>query len=716
MDQCFGTRQAPRFRQDLETAVQRQLFYAFEATVLVQVVVYAALAALAHELGSVLGVAATSGFVVAVLAHLAAWRTQSYTWPLGVLAAVVVGWLTVETLRQGQALPAAAWWLAAIPFILGAAGLRWLAFATLVDFIAVTAWVQFGPAEPPWGLPAETGLHPLRRYIAVVGSEGLALALIAVAMRSRAALSAALDEARLQANGTAELKARFLAHMSHEIRTPLTGILGTAEILDSPHLSEPQRKQLVSLQQQSARSLLALINDALDFAKLEAGKVRLEERTVSMSDIIFEANELFATQAYAKGLELSCSSAPDVPSSFIGDALRLRQIVCNLVGNAVKFTESGGVHIHLSMAAALTGGPVEADARPSVRIDVTDSGPGIPATQLRHLFDAFVQADSSVSRRFGGTGLGLSISHELAELMGGRIEVTSTLGQGSSFALVVPLASPAVAGGPEPGAPADRSDLLFCTAQVGLERHLGSLLRDLRVSARFLDHLPGEQALDRVSTLLIDLPLVNTTAARSWLQAQVAGGKRVVLLTPVGADGLSELPSEVELLYKPVRRLALDDTLARTLRFPGRVPRGGSWPGRPPRDLRALLVEDNPVNQIVVQAMLAELGVASSVASQGREALEMATQARFDVVFMDINMPVMDGLEATRALRELESSRGTERTFVVGMSASCETADMQACSAAGMDAYLHKPFDLLQLRERLESLRPDHRSTHVVPA
>ena len=678
--------------QELEQAAQRPLFIALS---LFAVVLLAAYALLFLLQGALFLAAMAVLMVLAVVAcAVFAWRSGRFTGPLRALTMSLFVVLGLVTLQQGPGLPAAGWWLSVLPFILAGAGLYHLAIAAVLGFLAIFTTVSLGGALP--FLPLEPSIAPWRRYAAVAGSELLALVLIIVAMRSRARVTRALEAARAAAAAAATVKARFLANMSHEIRTPLTGIIGAAEVMDSPGLSDAQRHQLLVLQRQSARTLLALVNDVLDFGKLEAGQMRLERRPLDPRAIVFEANELFSVQAFAKGVELSSSCNPDVPQTVFGDALRLRQIVDNLVSNAVKFTDKGGVHVHLSVDAP---SPADPPDRRTLRIEVVDSGVGIPPDRLPRLFDAFMQADDTVTRRFGGTGLGLSIAQELARLMGGRIEVRSTPGQGSCFALVLGL--PVAAGPVRSVSPATRQDVVLACANKGLERHLKSLLHELRIDPAAVAHLPDEAELAACRLLLLDAPLLARPDARQWLARQAAAGRRVVVLTPLGADAVLGAPQDALLLYKPVRREALAAVLATAL---DAVPApGGSGPAPEPalpkRALHVLVAEDNPVNQVVVQAMLAELGATSVVASDGQQALDCLRDEPFDLVLMDVHMPRLDGLAATRALRAAE--RGGRRAVVLAMTATSESEDAQACLDAGMDGFLAKPFGLVQLREAL---------------
>ena len=675
--------------RDIDGTVQHRLFVLSACLILVLALGYGVVHALQGRYD--LAVLKAAGFGFTAACWWWASRTGQYAWPMIALGLVVFAVLAWEALQQGRDLPAAGWWLSIVPFVLAGAGLYRLAIGAVLGFIGVVTWLYFGPATmAPDPVPL---LGPWRRYSAVVGSELLALSLIILAMRRRAQVASALHTARQVAVEAAAVKTRFLSTMSHEIRTPLNGIIGAAELLDSPRLTNEQRLQLVVLQRQSANTLLALVNDVLDFAKLESGKLTLESRPVFLRGVLMEANQLFSTQAFAKGIELSSSCNADVPQTFLGDLTRLRQIVNNLVGNAVKFTSKGGVHIHLSLDA---GEPPAAGGKQWVRIEVVDSGPGIPEDRLDQLFKPFTQADDSVTRQFGGSGLGLTIAQELARLMGGRIEVRAKVGQGSSFSLVVPLTV-----GPQ--APAShiaghRSDVLLATANPDLERHVKSLLHELNVAPVTVERLPTDDELKPCSLLLIDAPLLHLPDADAWLARHGDAQRRIAVLTPLHVDAIVAAPSQALLVYKPVRREALEALLG-TPSSPALAPMNVREPetDAPARGIRVLVVEDNPVNQIVVQAMLAELGATSAIAQDGRQALACALAEPFDVVLMDVDMPGMDGLSATRELRKDEARLHRMRVPVVAMTANAESEEGAACRRAGMDGFLAKPFDLARL-------------------
>jgi len=609
-----------------------------------------------------------------------------------------------SSLQQGL-YSSALWWLVLPPVLAVLAGSLRLGAVLFVALLAQTLWLaQVGPRSLG-SVVLTLGSGHTQMAVAVIGSSlvlGLAACLGALWVGRLLDELAAATHAAKEAEA---VKARFLANMSHEIRTPLGGLIGAGELLLSPHIDAARRRHLLGLQQHSAQALLALVNDLLDFSKLEAGKVALEIRPTRLRALVFEANELFATQAHGKGIELSSSCSPGVPRRFLCDPTRLRQIVGNLVGNAVKFTTRGGVHLHLELDA---GAAAHDPLRPGwhwVRIEVTDSGIGIADDVLPGLFEAFRQADESVTRRYGGTGLGLAICRDLARLMGGRIDVTSVPGQGSTFTLRLPLqALPEPVAAPR-RAPAAVPRLHVAAADAGLRRHLGALLEELGQPFEIDAALPAPGTLAADTVLLLDAALL---AGAPDLQARLAAGarpcRRLVLVEPLGSDLMAGALPDVQRLFKPVRLKALQAVLhaaAAPAHAAAPAPAGAAPDGI---DARVLVVEDNPVNQVVVQAMLAELGARCELADNGLVALERLESDRYDLVLMDMQMPELDGLGATRRLREREN--GAARVPVIAMTASTERADLDAMRDAGADGHLAKPFGIAQLRRCLEQWRP----------
>jgi two-component system, NarL family, sensor histidine kinase BarA len=684
---------------DLERTAQRHHFRLMFVFSLLSTTGFAAVFMLLRQWTPALMHAAAAALALAC--GLWARHARRAEWAMGVLSTAMVAMLGWQMLQQGSGLPSAAWWLSVMPLILAGAGLHRFAIASVLLFVVIVSWLFFGPQAAVAGIVPPVEVPPSRQYVAVVGSELLALAFILLTLRRRREAARAIEATRAAAIDAVAAKSRFLAHMSHEIRTPLNGVIGTAELLRAGHLDDAQRAQLTQLQEQSARTLLALVNDVLDWTKLEAGKVVMEARPLNLRQLVFEINEIFAIQAYGKGIELTSSCNPDVPCSVVGDAVRLRQIIDNLVGNAVKFTSSGGVHIHVSLESEPTG-EVSGGSNRRVRIEVTDSGIGIDPQRLKSLFTAFMQADESVTRRYGGTGLGLAISQELACLMGGRIDVASTAGRGSTFALVVPfdLVARGAAMREQP-----RSDVLLASASPGVQRHVNAILHDLGVEPCIVRELPGDPAPDGRRVLLVDAPLLNALPAPAvWLRQQTQTGRRVVVMTPLATDAASGWPEEqVLLLYKPVRRSSLANVLAAIASEPAGAAAPHAFAPLPPQGPHVLIAEDNVVNQLVVQAMLNELGATCAVATNGREALECLATERFDLVLMDMRMPEVDGVAAVRMLRAREAADSARRVPVIAMTANAASEEWSLCREAGMDGFLAKPLGMAELRAVLQN-------------
>jgi signal transduction histidine kinase/CheY-like chemotaxis protein len=676
---------------ELERAFQRRIYRFGVAFILLMAPIYIAFAVQRADPLGLLVVALVFGNVLATLALVQ--RKRDYRLGLqwlhgGSFAGVLAGAVNVFGIGSP-----AFWWLSVIPAVTLMSGLIRLGLlqtGIVILYVGMAFYIDTG------GLSA---LEPqlIRLHVAAALSTVYVCAHLALAMFWRSQLQAALEDARRAALASADAKARFLATMSHEIRTPLAGIIGTAELLRAGRSGDAQRAQLAALQEQSAKSLLALINDVLDWSKLEAGKLELEQRPLSLRALVSEANELFAMTAFDKKIELTSSCNADVPQRLLGDATRIRQIVNNLVSNAVKFTDQGGVHLHVALAGAPPDGGGAADEnRPWVRIEVADSGIGIAAPALAGLFDEFRQADRSIARRYGGSGLGLAISRELSALMGGRIEVTSQPGHGSTFSLLLPLQR--LEGEPVEPAPQASPQLLLCSGNARLVRHLRSLLQQLHIEPRLLHGLPGDEDLQHCRQLLLDAALL-AGEGEAWARRRGERGIRLGLLQTLAAE---PAPAGSVVLFKPVRLSALQAFLlepppagdaAQPLRQAGAAV---------PQPLRVLLCEDNPVNQIVAQAMLAELGAQVVLAGNGLEALEhLRSGARFDLALMDLQMPELDGLGATREWRRLEQSGSPQRLPIVCMTADTDAEQRSAAREAGMDDFLAKPFGMAELRDCL---------------